>query len=68
MHESQHQDKKAAEAYAAALAELPKDGSNSTYVKQKKYLWKLGKLLLMSQEFETAYGYLVEAVGMDPNL
>ena len=58
MHEFQHQDKKAAEIYAAALSELPKDGTGWTYVKQKKYLSKLGKLLLLNQDFESAYGYL----------
>lgn len=51
--------------YAAALAELPKDGTSWSYAKQKKYLSKLGKLLLMNQEYEAAYGYLSEVVCME---
>lgn len=65
VHEMQNQDKKAIEAYAAALAQLPKDNNNSNYGKQKKYLFKLGRLSLLNQDYEAAYGYLSEVADMD---
>lgn len=48
----QQQYKKSVEAYSHALAELPKDQSN--FVKRKEYLFQLGKISLMIQEFEAA--------------
>ena len=46
-----------------ALAELPKDNSNN--FQQKKYLYKLGKLSLLNQDYEAAYGYLSELVEIE---
>jgi hypothetical protein len=40
---------------------------NDNNFQQKKYLYKLGKLSLLNQDYEAAYGYLCELVEIEEN-